>query len=352
MEEKNEKRVLLELMQRGAFIVKNGEITHANAAAGRYFLQPGMKIESILATGKEEYTDFNGDSLCLTLNAEGCTLGATVVRMEDGDIFALEETSDTTLLQVLGLAAMELRQPLAGAIAMTDRMLSTVSAEQKEDAAQLNRRMMQLQRIIGNMADCGDFGQPNPRMMEYVEICGFLEEILAPAAQAILHTGMKLEYSLPDERIYTLGNPQKLERAVYNILSNATKFSPKGSTIQAQLVRRGERLFFSVTDQGPGIREKGDVFARYLRQPTLEDPRFGLGLGMTLIRAAATLHGGAVLIDHPEDGGTRVTMTLAINQSKDTDVHSPAFRIDYAGERDHCLLELSDVLPAALYRNE
>lgn len=347
MEEKN---LLLDLMQRSAFAVENGVIVHVNAGAKANLLQVGMEITPLLAIGKEEYAEFHGNCLYLTLSIEGRSLGATVIRTESRDVFLLEEQLDTSRLQVLSLAALELRQPLAGAIAMTDRLASTLSGQQQESAAQLNRRMTQLQRIVGNMADCAEFGLPNPRAMEYVEVCGFLEELLAPAAQTLRQSGISLEYSLPDERIYTLSNPQKLERAVYNMLSNAVKFSPIGGTIQAQLVRRGERLFFSVTDQGPGVLESGDIFHRYLRQPALEDPRFGLGLGMALIRSAASLHGGTVLIDHPEGAGTRVTMTIAITQSKTTDVHSPAMRIDYAGERDHCLLELSDVLPADLYK--
>ena len=61
------------------------------------------------------------------------------------------------------------------------------------------------------------------------------------------------------------------------------------------------------------------------------------------------LHGGTVLIDHPEGAGTRITMTLAIRQAPPGNLRSPRLRIDYAGERDHGLVELADVLPASLY---
>ena len=50
--------------------------------------------------------------------------------------------------------------------------------------------------------------------------------------------------------------------------------------------------------------------------------------------------------------GNRITMTMAIRQSKDGMVRSPRLRTDYAGERDHRLIELSEVLPPALYRKE
>lgn len=352
MEEKNEKTVLLELMHRPAFLVQNGIITQVNAAAAAYLLQPGMEVGPLIATGHQEYDDFTEGYLHLFLEIEGCRLGATVGHSETGDIFVLGEDMDSSRLQVLALAAAELRQPLANAMVMTDTIAPMASQTGDPAAtcvAQLNRRMMQLQRIIGNMADCANFDVPNHRNMEYVDISTFLKELLEQAAQALLHAGYQLAYSLPDERIYTLANPQKLERAVYNMLSNAAKFSPAGSTLRAKLIRRENRLAFSVTDEGPGIRDTGDIFTRYMRQPGLEDPRFGLGLGMVLIRSTAALHGGAVLIDHPGETGTRVTMTMAISESKRNNVHSPIFRIDYAGERDHCLLELSDVLPAKLY---
>ena len=68
-----------------------------------------------------------------------------------------------------------------------------------------------------------------------------------------------------------------------------------------------------------------------------------------LVRSAAASHGGAVLIDQPEGGGARVTMTIAIRQSTSGTLRSPILRVDYAGERDHALVELSDVLPAQCY---
>ena len=72
---------------------------------------------------------------------------------------------------------------------------------------------------------------------------------------------------------------------------------------------------------------------------------------MVLIRSTAAVHGGTVLVDHPDGVGTRITISFAIRQGKAT-LRSPRMRIDYAGERDHALVELSDVLPAHLYRSD
>ena len=97
---------------------------------------------------------------------------------------------------------------------------------------------------------------------------------------------------------------------------------------------------------------RGTVYSRYRRQPGMEDNRFGIGLGMVLIRSTATAHGGTVLIDHPSEGGVRLTMTLAIKQNLDSAVRASIMQVDYAGERDHSLIELSDVLPSSLYETK
>ena len=73
---------------------------------------------------------------------------------------------------------------------------------------------------------------------------------------------------------------------------------------------------------------------------------------MVLVRTAAASHGGAVLIDQPDGGGARVTMTMAIRRNTSGTLRSPVLRVDYTGEQDHALVELADCLPASLYGKE
>jgi K+-sensing histidine kinase KdpD len=142
-----------------------------------------------------------------------------------------------------------------------------------------------------------------------------------------------------------------LERAVYNILSNAIKFTPKGGTIEAKLALKGSMLCLSVQDSGSGIPQelRDHVYTRFQRGPALEDGRFGIGLGMVLIRSTASAHGGTVLIDHPGQTGTRITMTMDVRRGTGNTLRSGLLRMDYAGEQDHSLIELSDILPPEAY---
>ena len=134
----------------------------------------------------------------------------------------------------------------------------------------------------------------------------------------------------------------------------AIKFAAKGANVNAVLVRKGHMLYLTVEDSGTGIAQniRGNVYARYLRQPGIEDGRYGIGLGMVLIRAAASAHGGTVLIETPQDQGTRITMTMEINQATDSVVRAPLYRIDYAGEKNHQLIELSETLPLSAYQKD
>ena len=186
--------------------------------------------------------------------------------------------------------------------------------------------------------------------MELRELCGMLDEIFEKTASLAEKGNIALDWSVPNSRVYTVVDAQKLERAVYNMLSNALKATPSGGRIYAKVHQRGKLLLISITDSGNGIAQevRNFVYTRYLRTPGLEPEDQGIGLGMGLIASAARLHGGTVLLETLLDGGTRVTMTLTIHQNQGS-LRSRSLPVDYAGEQDHALVELSDVLPSSVY---
>lgn len=356
MEHSNDAMALLDMIPRPTFCVRGGLIVKVNQAAERLFLQTGTEIQKLLLTGAEEYASFSDGRLYLTLNVSGQTLGFSVNRISGADYFRMEQDGDNAELHAMALAARELRDPLASVMVTAERLfpVSGLSDDPgtRELVARINRGLFQMLRVISNMSDANRYSTDTPARQEVHNICAFLDEVFSRASELVQHSGITLEYTGHPEAVYTLLDSEKLERAVYNIISNAMKFTPKGSIIRAALTRRKNKLYLSIQDNGTGIPEpvRADIYSRYCREPGIEDGRFGIGLGMVLIRAAATLHGGTVLIDHPENAGTRITMSLQIRPGTGTQLRSPAFRVDYAGERDHGLLELSDALPSELYK--
>lgn len=346
---------MLDLMREPAFCVQGGIIIKVNPSAAAFLIESGTNVQTLLHTGAEEYASFSGGCLYLTLSIAGHNMGASVIRMQDFDVFTLEQDETDAHLQALALAARELREPLSNVMTIADKLFPAAEFDSKEQqqVSHINRGLFQMLRIISNMSDAGRYAADTGARQEVRDICAVLEEIFHRAAVLADHTGVSVHYTGYPESVYTLADAQKLERMVFNILSNAIKFTATGGTVTATLTRRGTRMYLSVCDSGSGIADnlQGNIFSRYTREPGVEDSRYGLGLGMVLIRSTAALHGGTVLVDHPEGHGTRITVSFAIRQG-DATLRSPKLRIDYAGERDHGLIELSDVLPAHLYDPE
>ena len=355
MDERNDIMGMLDLMVLPGFCVENQKITKVNPAAQSLLLTPGMEVLPLLATGRQEYADFQQGCLYLTVSVGGMNCGASVTRVGDLDVFVLEQEADRQEFRSMALAARELREPLTNVMVTASRLFPLSAQEEnpelQEQAVRLNRGLYQMLRILGNMSDAGE---NRSSRQETCDIRTIMAEIFDKASALVQHTGITLTYNGPQGGILGLADREQLERAVLNILSNAVKFTPSGGTIQAELTRKGNLLSLRVQDSGNGIPEGilPSLFRRYLRQPGIEDSRFGIGLGMVLIRNTAAAHGGTVLIDQPQGCGTRVTLTLALRQNTATQLRSPMLHVDYAGERDHCLLELSESLPAFLYEKD
>ena len=350
MEKQKDILGLLDMMDQPAFCVKENRIRKVNAAAQQLFLSVGQEILPMLMTGAEAYAEFAEGCLCLTLSLAGQPFNASVRRMDGLDVFLLDKDGERDALRILALAASELRKPLTAAISNASNLLAEQDdPDATRQLAQLNQGLYRMLRILGNMSDA-EHGASGGRM-ETIEAGSFLEEIFEKAQTLVAHSGVTLQYQGLRESVYCLLNKVQLERAVLNILSNALKFTPAGGQVTASLTRRGRTLQLLVQDSGSGIAEEvmGNLFRRYLRQPGIEDSRFGLGLGLKLIQDTARNHGGIVLFRPAGETGTRIALTLAIRQSDPNTLRSPVFEVDYTGGYDHSLVELADCLPSSLY---
>ena len=347
---------MLDHLDRPAFFVQDGRIVRLNEAAERTLIECDTAIAPLLHTGKQEYAAFQGGCLHLMLLLSGEKRGAAVTRVGKYDMFALDQADDNAELQAMALAAQELRQPLAGIMTVADRLFPIAGSDPdpalQEQISRINRGLFQMLRIVCNMSDAYRYSQNSSASMQTQDIAALLRELFQNSAPLVSHAGVELQYTGLSESVYGLVDAEKLERGVSNIISNAVKFSPKGSCIDAKLTRRGNMLYLTVCDGGSGVPEnlRGSVHNRFRRDPGIEDGRYGIGLGMVLIRAAAAIHGGTVLLE--EGDGARVTMSIAIRQNPESIVRTNQLLVDYAGERDHRLIELSEVLPADLYRKE
>lgn len=355
MEQTNDTVNMLELMDRAAFCVKDGTITATNDAARKYGIADGQSITELLLTGAQEYAAFTGGCLYLTLKIAEVPHEASVTQVNGYHLFRLEQEEVRQDLQVMALAAQELRQPLANIMAVADRLFPMESEdadpELQDQLSRINRGLYQMLRIVSNMSDGYRYCLDQNPSMQIHNVSAAIRECVNKAAPLIEHTGLKLQFSELADDVFCLANTEKIERAISNLLSNALKFAPKESTIDICLRREKHMLYLTVKNGSDGTKtQRSDIANHHHRRPGIEDSRFGIGLGMVLIRSAAAAHGGTVLMEQSSENGTKVTLTMEIKQTADTVVRNYPLHVDYAGERDHLLLEFSESLPSELYK--
>ena len=356
MDHKTDIAAMLELIARPAFTVLDGHVTSVNQAAANLLITTQTPVSEWLPSIPEELSTLSDGCLFLTLHIHRMPIGASVTRQNGTYLFVLDEPDTQPQLQALSLAAKTLRTPLSGAMVAAERLSNAGNASEafKKDAAALNQHLHQLLRVICNMSDAQRYTDSSAGSLCLRNANALFREILDKAALLIKQTGIELRYRVPEEPIVCPLDEEKLERAIYNLLSNAIKASDRPAVLDAELRRKNNSLILSIRDYGEGFRREllPTAYSRYQRQPGAEDPSFGIGLGMVLVRSAAAAHHGTVLIDHPADGGTRVTLSLKILPMRDATFRNNLVFFDYTGERDHGLVELSEHLPRDLYAKE
>ena len=342
---------LLEMIEHPAFCVRDGNIIRSNKAAQQKLFLEGTSVANFLPKDVSAYRDFNGGCLYLNVTSSDVTSGATVTRIEDFDLFVLD--TEDIKLEAYALAALQLKTPLCSIVNMIEE-LAVGDRTYEESSSSLRQHIYQLSRLVSNMADADWLRHESSAQLETTDFSDFFAELMEKMETLIVSAGRHFEFQNLTESTIGLADRDRLERAISNILSNAVKFSPKDSIIRTRVTKKDSFLYFSVIDTGSCQDSRCRVFTNYLRPAGIEDSRHGLGLGMAIVHSVATDHGGTVLVDTPEEGGTRVTMSISLRQPKRPILRSPTQlpKVDLVTGVDPAYVEFSDVLPASAFEVE
>ena len=217
---------------------------------------------------------------------------------------ALEESSRAQR-QLVADASHELRTPLTSLRTNIEVLArgNTLPAGERErlldDVVDQTREMTALIAELIELAR----GQQHAEPVEDVR----LDLVAADAVERTRRNRPNLTFTTDLEESTVHGAPSNIERAVSNLLDNAAKWSPPGGKVEVA-VRKGE---ITVRDHGPGIAEEDlpHVFDRFYRaSPARGLP--GSGLGLAIVKQVAEAHGGTVVAERPEGGGTLMRLRL------------------------------------------
>jgi signal transduction histidine kinase len=215
--------------------------------------------------------------------------------------------------QVSNAIAHDLRTPIARARARLEDAAQHASGEADLRAA-IERAEADLDAVIAifqallRIAEI-EAGARRSAFAD-IDLAPLLLDLADLYGAAAEEQGQRLQPIIPS-RVPAYGDRDMIQQAVANLLDNALKFSPPGGVIRIEaMAEPGQGTRITVADQGPGIPEADRERAtqRFFRGESARSTP-GSGLGLSLVQAVATLHGGALLLEDNQPG-LRATLTL------------------------------------------
>ncbi len=197
----------------------------------------------------------------------------------------------------------ELKSPLAairGAAELLQEPLP--DAERERFAANIERQTERLQQLIDRLLALADVEQMRGLdAVEPVDLAALTRELMHTAEPRTRRKGLRMIDELGEGGVVQ-GNRFLIAQALQNLLDNAIDFSPQGGALTLRLQREGDRLNWSVRDQGPGVPDyaMGRIFERFYSLPRSDTQDKSSGLGLCLVKEVSDLHGGEVCVENVE----------------------------------------------------
>lgn len=227
--------------------------------------------------------------------------------------------------EFLAVVSHELRTPLNAILGWVQMLRKGPAPEtmvrKAVDTIERNARM-QVQ-LVEDLLDVSRIvtGQLALRI-EPVDLAAVVEaavEAVQPSAEA---KEITLQLDLLDDDVSVTGDAGRLQQAVWNLLTNALKFTPKEGRIQIELRRTEEDGVVTVRDTGAGIPAEAlpYIFDRFRQADSrITRAHGGLGIGLTIVEYVAQAHGGTVRAESPgPGGGATFTLTVPLGASSAT----------------------------------
>lgn len=236
---------------------------------------------------------------------------------------ARDEATAASLAKSTFLSVMshEIRTPLNGILGMTQVMIRDTSDEQS--LSRLDIVQQSGEGLLAILNDLLDLSRIEAGKIELESIPFDMSEVLGGAYSAFTalanKKGLSLRLDIEAIQGRYIGDPTRIRQIVYNLLSNALKFTEAGSVeIRARSIEGG--LEIVVADTGIGIApdQLSEIFREFNQADTSINRRFGgTGLGLSIARDLATLMGGSIMVESRLGEGSRFTVRLQVVRTGD-----------------------------------
>ncbi len=251
------------------------------------------RLGTIQLLDKLSSDDFTGDDEALLSQLAQIA----TVAIENARLYEELRRNNQRKDEFLAMLAHELRNPLAAirnAVALGSDPSDASEIEWAMEV--INRQMRHLSRLIDDLMDMSRVTQGKVQLRkEFLDAAAVLHAAVESVRPLMEERGHELTVALRPGTLQTEADPTRLEQIVVNLLSNAAKYTEKGGEISLRARKEDDEIVIRVRDNGAGIPPEKlpqmfELFAQGDR--TLARSEGGLGIGLTLVRSLAEMHGG------------------------------------------------------------
>ena len=220
--------------------------------------------------------------------------------------------------EFLAMLAHELRNPLAP---LSNAVLAIQRREPGDEETVtaateiLERQIRQMSRLVNDLLDASRISRGRIELRRSrIALGPVVEEAIETVRPLLTRLEHTLTTTIPAEPIHVDGDAGRLAQVVGNLLTNAAKFTDKGGEIRLTVAREGEEAVIRVRDNGIGIAPESmeSLFELFVQaDASIERSRDGLGIGLTLVKRLAELHGGSIQA-HSDGPGRGAEFTVRL----------------------------------------
>ena len=305
----------------------------ADACAARFGPDPTWDIlnSGVTSAAPERRRDWGevarSDGAVISLALSPLPDGATLASFVDiTDRFRIEsalrernealEAADRLKSEFVKRVSYELRTPLNSILGFAEMLKSgtpgALNAVQNDYMDAVVKASSALRDLINDLLDLSQIEAGTMQLdLEKVDLHTLLASVAEHAREWAAKAGLALELQAREDAGTFVADGRRLRQVLFNLLSNAFKYTPRGGTITLGGAIKGEDVQIFVADTGPGLPAdvKASAFESFAAN-NAPAARAGAGLGLALVNRFVELHGGWVELDSSSERGTRVTCHL------------------------------------------
>ncbi|MGO9598447.1 MAG: PAS domain S-box protein [Isosphaeraceae bacterium] len=230
--------------------------------------------------------------------AVGCCVDVTDLKKAEQALKEADRRKD----QFLAMLAHELRNPLSSITnALALLRMPKIDEENRNWAGEMaDRQLSTIVRLVDDLLDVSRISSGKLQLkMEPVDAATVVGRVVETLRNQLSERKHELTIEVDPGPLPLWGDPTRLEQILTNLLQNAAKYTDEGGHIILKARREGDEIVFEVSDNGIGIPDEvlPRIFELYNQvDASLGRSRGGLGIGLTLVRNLALMHGGSVMV--------------------------------------------------------